>query len=304
MSRARLALGTAQLGVDYGVANRGGRPPGDEVDRILGTALDLGIEYVDTAAAYGDAEVAIGRFLRAARPSDRLRVGTKTPRFASGLSATALARALAESIDRSRVRLGRDVIDDLLIHAAENLREYGQALVDLLVDHQAAGRVGRIGISIYDADDVRLAMAYPPLAVTQFPFSVFHRELAEQGLADDLRRAGHETFARSALQQGLLTLDPAQGEAAVRGSGTWLARFRDVCAQHDVEPLAAALAYAVSESRADFVVVGVDSSDQLRRLSRLLAIDLPAHFADEVATRLLDVPPPVRDPRLWAGRTS
>jgi aryl-alcohol dehydrogenase-like predicted oxidoreductase len=303
MSRARLALGTAQLGLDYGVANRGGRPPGEEVDRILRTALDLGVEYVDTAAAYGDAEAAIGRFLRTARPSDRVRIGTKTPRFEGGLSTAALAQALTQSIDRSRARLGRDTLDDLLIHAADNLREYGSALVDLLMGHQAAGRVGRIGISIYDAEDVRLAMAYPPLAVTQFPFNVFHRALAEQGLVDGLRRAGHETFARSALQQGLLILEPAEGEAAVSGSGTWLARFRDVCAQYHLDPLSAALAYAVSESRADFVVVGVDSLDQLRRLPRLLESNLPARFAGEVAMRLLDIPPSVRDPRLWAGRT-
>jgi aryl-alcohol dehydrogenase-like predicted oxidoreductase len=304
MSHARLALGTAQLGLDYGVANRGGRPSADEIDRILRTALDLGLEYIDTASAYGDAEIALGRFLRTAASAGRVRVGTKTPRFAAGLSAADLARGLAHSVDTSRTRLGRDMLDDLLIHAADNLREYGQTLVDLLVAHCQAGRVGRIGISIYDAEDARLAVSHPVLRATQFPFSVFHRDLAEHGLVDDLHRAGHETFARSALHQGLLTLEPAQGERAVSGSGLWVARFRDVCTQHGIEPIDAALAYAMSRSRADFVVVGVDSSDQLQRLSRVLSGHLPAGFTDQIATRLAAVPLSVRDPRLWAGRAS
>lgn len=302
MSHARLALGTAQLGLDYGVANPDGRPSADEVDRILRTALDLGLEYIDTASAYGDAEVAVGRFLRTAGSRRHVRIGTKTPRFAAGLSAADLVRDLAQSVDRSRTRLGRDTLDDLLIHAADNLREYGQTLVDFLVEHQQAGRVRRIGISIYDAADARLAIACPSLGATQFPFSVLHRELAEHGLVDDLRRAGHETFARSALQQGLLTLEPAQGERAVPGSGVWLARFREVCSQQGVEPLTAALAYAASWSRADFVVVGVESAEQLRRLSGALSCHLPAGFADRIATRIAGVPPAVRDPRLWAGR--
>jgi aryl-alcohol dehydrogenase-like predicted oxidoreductase len=173
--------------------------------------------------------------------------------------------------------------------------------VDLLVEHQQAGRVRRIGISIYDAADARLAIACPSLGAIQFPFSVLHRELTEHGLVDDLRRTGHETFARSAFLQGLLTLDPVHGERAVPGSGVWLGRFREVCAQHGAEPVAAALSYAASRSGADFVVVGVDSAAQLRRLSAALAGDLPAGFADRIATRIAGVPPAVRDPRLWAG---
>jgi aryl-alcohol dehydrogenase-like predicted oxidoreductase len=304
MNRARLALGTAQLGLDYGVANRGGRPSAGEVDRILRTALDLGLEYIDTAAAYGDAEVAVGRFLGAARAAGRVRVGTKTPRLAAGLSPVDLTREVARSVEQSRRRLGLDTIDDVLIHAADNLREYGQSLVDLLVEHRDAGRVGRIGLSIYDDDDGALALAHPPLAVTQFPFSAINRGLVERGLVGDFRRAGHETFARGAFQQGLLVLDPTEGERAVPGAGIWLSRFRDVCREHGVAPLAGALAYAIDQSRADFVVAGVESEGQLRQLFSLASFRLPDGFPDAVAARLAEVPPGVRDPRLWTSRAS
>jgi aryl-alcohol dehydrogenase-like predicted oxidoreductase len=297
----RLALGTAQLGMHYGVASSPGRPSADEIGRILRTALDLGVEYIDTAAAYGEAEVAIRRFLRAADHSGRVRVGTKTPRLPAGLSASALVHEVAAAIDRSRTRLGVETLDDLLIHSADDLREYGSRLIDVLMEHRDASRVRRIGLSIYDEADAMLALAHPSLAAAQFPFNVFQRGLTDGGAVERLRLAGHETFARSVLLQGLLSLSPDPGEAAVPGSGPWLASFGQTCASHDVAPVAAALGYAASRSGAHFLVVGVESAAQLREVSGFMQKPLPPALVREMDARFVDVPAAVRDPRLWGG---
>src|SRR5512135_2454138 len=51
----RIILGTAAFGMDYGVTNKRGKVPRDEVERILKLAYDAGIRWLDTAEAYGDA---------------------------------------------------------------------------------------------------------------------------------------------------------------------------------------------------------------------------------------------------------
>lgn len=58
---SRLMLGTAQLGMAYGVANTAGRPDFRQAVRLIAAAADGGVNCFDTAAAYGDSEVILGR---------------------------------------------------------------------------------------------------------------------------------------------------------------------------------------------------------------------------------------------------
>lgn len=60
MHSRRLALGTAQFGMRYGVANRVGQVPAGEARRILERARTAGMDTLDTAAAYGASETLLG----------------------------------------------------------------------------------------------------------------------------------------------------------------------------------------------------------------------------------------------------
>jgi aryl-alcohol dehydrogenase-like predicted oxidoreductase len=100
----RLALGTAQFGLDYGVANTGGRTPFAEVESILEFAAANDVNTLDTAAAYGDAEDVLAR----AGAQDRgFRIISKTARL------TACVDAVIERALLSVKKLGRP-LDALL----------------------------------------------------------------------------------------------------------------------------------------------------------------------------------------------
>lgn len=299
MIRPRLALGTAQLGMAYGVANRAGRLTPEERDRILEAAVALGVDYFDTASAYGESEAVIGRYLRAAGRPPGLRIGTKLGRLGPGLGPQALGQAVSAGIDRSRHRLGVNALDDLLVHSAEDLRAYGPALIDLLASHCEAGRIGRIGISVYDPPDGALAAGTAGLRVTQVPFSVFDQRSSDRGIIERLRTAGHTVLARSVLHQGLLTLAPAVGESRVPGAGRWLGRFREIATRHDTAPLAAAVRFAAHRSGADYLVVGVESVAQLEQVAALVRAPADDALCEALARELRDVPGAVRDPRRW-----
>lgn len=292
-----IALGTAQLGMPYGIASAG--PPDPHVVRqILAAAVDLGVRYFDTAAMYGTAEEAIGTFLRTARP-DGLLVGTKIPPLPRGLDGPALAGMIDTAVEGSRRRLQVDVIDDLLVHSADNLREYGERLVQVLERLVARKVVTRLGVSVYEPDDALFAVAFPSIAIVQGPFNVFDTRFVAAGMTRRLRDAGRQMFARSLLLQGLLVMDPADAERVVPGAGAWTSGFRKVCDHWGVSPLHAAAGFAQARSQADHLVVGVESVAQLTALMSGLARALPDGIVDALATTFPDVPPSVRDPRAW-----
>ena len=104
----RLALGTAQLGMPYGIANRTGKPDLAAARSIVDTAWDAGIRYFDTAQAYGDSESVLGQALE----NRDAAIITKLPPKLENVS-----QHLRESLRR----LGRATIWGVLLHREEHL---------------------------------------------------------------------------------------------------------------------------------------------------------------------------------------
>lgn len=297
--RPRLALGTAQLGLDYGVANRTGRPGLKDAIAILRAAVEAGVRYLDTAAAYGEAEERVGRFLSACGRPDGLRIGTKLSRLAGGLTPREMNRQVAAAVDGSCTRLGVDQLDDLLLHSAENPLQYGADLVAALTQQRDRGRVERIGVSGYAVADCATVLDHDAFTVMQVPVSVLDQRFVTEGAIARLRSDGRTVLARSVLLQGLLTLEPDQGEARVPGAGRWLAQFRQICSDHGVEPVAAAMGFAAERSGADYLIVGVESPAQLEQVVGLMDRPLSEPLLDQLALAFRAVPEEVRDPRRW-----
>jgi aryl-alcohol dehydrogenase-like predicted oxidoreductase len=116
--QARIGLGTAALTVPYG-APGAERPPVDPraARRTLALALDAGLDFIDTAPAYGDAEALVGEIAGARE----CRIATKLAIPSGGwqsLDDGALRAAVDASVDRSRRALRRERIDVLQIHNA------------------------------------------------------------------------------------------------------------------------------------------------------------------------------------------
>ena len=73
----RLVLGTAQLGMDYGIANRTGAPDPETAKQIIKEAIEAGIREFDTAQAYGCSEKVLGRVIAALGVMDQVKIITK-----------------------------------------------------------------------------------------------------------------------------------------------------------------------------------------------------------------------------------
>lgn len=257
---ARLVLGTVQFGLDYGISNAGGVVPGAEVSDILSLARQSGIHMLDTAAAYGESESVLGALHDSAASFDII---TKTVPIRSGQIDDAALTTIDQGFRRSLERLRRDRVAALLVHDARDLLSPGaERLWALLARHKAEGRATRIGVSVYDAEEIDAVLGRFPVELIQLPLSVFDQRLIQDGSLARLAARGIAVHARSVLLQGLLLMPLEDLPESLRVAQPLLERWRDVCAKAGVARLGAALGFALAQP-IEGVVVGVHSRSHL-----------------------------------------
>lgn len=276
----RLALGTAQFGLDYGITNVQGRMPEAEAARVLSAAAAGGIDTLDTAAAYGDAEIVLGT-LGAAQ---RFRLVTKI---------SGPAETLVDAARESARRLGR-MPDTVLLHAPAALAGAdGSAVASALLALRDAGLAGTVGVSVYTPAELEAALRRLRPGLVQLPFNLFDRRFAPAiaRLAD----AGIEVHARSLFLQGTL-LAPAP-PPRLRFAAARFAALHAVLGTHRLTALEACLAAGLSMAGIARLVVGVSNVADLTAILAARPPDaLPAAFA-ELACNEPDLVDPSRWPR-------
>lgn len=256
----RLALGTVQFGLNYGIANRSGQVVDSEVGTILARAAAAGIDTLDTAIAYGQSEDCLGRAGVAG-----WRVITKLPPLSQPVAD--VAQWIEEQISGSLRRLGIPRLEAILLHRSHDLLgPQGEAYLRTLHDMKAAGLTRAIGVSVYDPGELeRLWPLWRP-DVVQAPCNVLDRRMIHSGWLGRLDSAGVRVHLRSVFLQGLLLM-PA------RGRPDMFARWRDIldrwtgwCDERGVSPLAGALAFVRSVPGVERLVIGVDCAAHLEEI--------------------------------------
>lgn len=287
MSARRLGIGTVQFGTAYGISNTRGQVDRSEAAAILEIGRQAGVDLLDTAAAYGEAEEVVGGLLIDA-PS--YATVTKTARK------TADAGSVVERARVSHRRLGGRPLYGLLVHSAADLAtDEGRELWQGLHRLRDEGLFCKIGISAYASDDpLALARQWRP-DIMQLPLSIFDQRLVQAGVLTALKDSGVEIHVRSVFLQGAIFLDPGKLPASLRHASPALAAFHTRLHALGASPLEAGLSYALSLPEVDRVIVGMTTIDEAREIFAAAGsarLDLPWHelaIEDEV----------LLDPRRW-----
>jgi len=283
----KLGIGTVQFGQDYGVSNLRGRVPRDEVEALIRRAAAAGMNILDTAAAYGEAEQTLGSLRSLTEP---FRIVTKTISLKNGLDAV-LARA-RQSVET----LGRRPVDLLLVHSADDLSgDDADRLWSGLLALRDEGLFGEIGISAYVADDpVALARKFRPAAM-QVPLSLLDQRLFRSGALAVIKDLGVEIHARSLFLQGLMFLGESKLPEKFKTAAPHLATLRRRLKDAGTTPLAAALAFVLNRCEVDVGIVGVTATKELDEILDAATTSVPD--LDLAACALDD--PLVLTPSLW-----
>lgn len=242
----RLALGTAQFGLAYGLNNQAGQPSTTAVAEVLAAAQAAGLTLLDTAAAYGNSEARLGEL---AGQNPTFELITKLPAGPPAQVAQHLAEALA--------RLRRAHLYGVIFHAFKPLQEEPAAWQALQVA-RAAGQVARIGVSLYHPHEAEWLLAEGwDIDLVQAPYNVLDQRFA--AVLPRLAARGVEVHVRSAFLQGLLLREPATLPDFFRPLAPKLTQLRQLAAAAGVPLPAMLLLFAANAPGVARAVIGVDS---------------------------------------------
>jgi aryl-alcohol dehydrogenase-like predicted oxidoreductase len=163
----------------------------DDALRALARAEELGCNFIDTAAVYGESESLIGRFLAGRR--DRWLVATKYSNQPAGMTAL---------VEEQLRRLGVEYIDFYQIHWAPSSAE--EKLYAELDSLKRAGKIRHAGVSLKSAGDLQRVLRHPVIDGVQLPVSLLDPAPLMPSL-ELLRQRRPAVIARSALRGGFLT---------------------------------------------------------------------------------------------------
>lgn len=248
----RVALGTVQFGLNYGISNRSGQPNSSEVKRILDYAKSVGISTLDTAINYGEAETILGKVLQ--NQSGAFQIISKFPKETT-------ASALTETLSNSLGRLKQKEIYGLLAHSSSSFDN--SALIKRLIEEKQKGRIQKIGVSIYSPSEIRKILDQDiDIDLVQLPYNVFDQRF--KPLLGDLRRKCIEVHVRSVFLQGLFFLNPKELPPHFNTVKNKLHKLQDLAKDLDIPLHALLLNYTLGQSDIDKVVIGVNTLQELQ----------------------------------------
>jgi aryl-alcohol dehydrogenase-like predicted oxidoreductase len=257
----KLGLGTVQFGLDYGISNRNGQVSRMAVKSILAKAEEAGVGTIDTASRYGDSERVLGECMKRPVP---FRVVSKTPPISGESVTRSEAKYLDQALETSLSLLGIDRLYGLLVHhPSDLLKEGGEQVRDFLLNAKDSGRVERIGVSVYSAEDIdRIVEIFQP-DIVQAPISIADQRLVKSGHVAAMKSRNIEIHARSIFLQGLLLQSPAQTDPYFEPVRAALLSCEEYLRDAGVSKLEACLWFALGRHEIDTVLVGVTSLEEL-----------------------------------------
>jgi aryl-alcohol dehydrogenase-like predicted oxidoreductase len=276
----------------------------DESIAAIHRALELGVNWIDTAAAYGfgRSESTVGRALRGL--TRRPYVFTKcsllddgTGRVRHSLKRDSILREAQASVQR----LGVDAIDLYQIHwpdPAEDIDEGWSAMAEL----KEQGLVRHIGVSNFDADQLRRIQAIAPVETIQPPYSLIDRD-AEARILPFAARHDLGVIVYSPMGSGLLTgaitrarvagmpdddwrkTDPRFTEPQLSEHLALADRLRAVADRHDTTPGAVAVAWTLRNPAVTGAITGFRRPDQVDPILTAANLRLTAQDVADIETR-------------------
>jgi aryl-alcohol dehydrogenase-like predicted oxidoreductase len=296
----RIGLGCMGMSEFYGGTR-------DEAAHIktLHTAIDLGINFFDTADMYGSGhnEELLGRAF--ADRWDKVTVATKygVKRGANGewLGFSARPEYIREACENSLKRLGIETIDLYYQHRPDPdvpVEESVGALKQLVED----GKVRFIGLSEFPSEQIRAAHAVHPVTAVQTEYSLWTRDVEEEGILDTCRDLGIAFVAYAPLGRGFLTgaipnreaLDasdwrlenPRFSEQALAENTRFVELIRDIAAQKGATAAQVALAWVLAQGEHIFTIPGTRRIERLQENLGAWKVQFSAEELAEIRSRL------------------
>jgi aryl-alcohol dehydrogenase-like predicted oxidoreductase len=274
-----LILGTAQLGLNYGISNKMGQPSIEQAREILETAHNEGIRILDTASAYGDAEKVVG-----ALSQNRFEIISKLPDL-SKIEYSEDYNEVSVFLQKTLENTKQKQLNAYLLHSIDNLKINGDVLWKKMQDLKEQGLTKKIGYSLYSPKQLDLYFDQYKPDIVQIPMNILDREFQKTGWLKKLKDNGVEIHVRSVFLQGLLLMEYENQVLKFPTHKSIWDLLRNELNRCQVSAIEYCLGFAKAVEEIDEIVVGANSSYELREImsskSKLNAVPIELASSDE-----------------------
>jgi len=256
----RIAIGTAQVGSQYGVANSSGILVENQIKKVLLMAQNEGVDTIDTASNYGKSEAILGNL-----NINNFKVITKLPAVPKDCSN--IRKWVDGVVESSLESLNINKIYGILFHNPNQLlTSYGAELYTALDKYKQKDIISKIGISIYSPSQLDLLLPKFSIDIVQTPFNLIDRRILNSGWLEKLSNKNIEIHVRSVFLQGLLLMPHSNiPNKFSNWDSVWM-KWNNWLSDNKVSAVHACLSFVESFKEVDKIIVGVDSLNHFEQI--------------------------------------
>ena len=285
----KIVIGTANFGMDYGIGNNQKKLLDSDILDIISVAKKKGIETIDTAVSYGNSLKRLGEI-----GINDFKIITKFPRIP--VDKKNQTNWFDDQVSRTLEQLGISSLEAILLHYPKDILENKNfELIFFLSNLKKDGVIKKIGVSIYEKNELEEILKIFKPEIIQCPINLFDNRLLEKNYLEEISNKGIEVHIRSIFLQGLLLFKKEEmPQDFLKFQNIWQ-EWYNWLKIIKLNPLEACIRYTNSIKGVDKIVVGINSAHQLKQIIKYMRkpkLYKEPNWQNPISTKLID-------PRLW-----
>lgn len=291
----KFVLGTAQLGMPYGIANMTGQPCIDTATEIIRTALELGISEFDTAQAYGTSETVLGNSLALLNKAGVAKIISKTDPALDHLNRNEMRKGLEGSLRR----LHQSRLYGYMLHREDYLDLWKRGIGKIMSEFVHEGKVNQIGISVYSPERAIQALNNDDISFIQIPFNLFDHRFKKANVFELAKKAGKSVYIRSIFLQGLFLIHPDKLPKSMNIAKPALERLNHLRNEFKLSLLEIAIGYVRHAAPEAQIVFGAESVQQVKENTACRKYCINPDLFDRLDREFNNLDEKIINPTLW-----
>ena len=264
----KITIGTAQFGLNYGIANKAGVVKISEILKILNFAKKNNIKSLDTANLYGKSEKYLGNF-----NLNQWEVTTKIPKI---YDFTNIGNFFDQTINESIKNLKIKKFENILLHYPHQLLSQNKKQIIFNLELlKETNKTNKVGLAINDISQLREILSQYTPDIVQLPLNIFDRRSLNIKFLEFLKKRNIKVHFRSIFLQGLLLMSINEHPMYFN---KWKDLFKEMhfwLSKNNFSLLQGCLGIIKEVSYYDKIIFGINSKIQLEQILYSLNAKLP-----------------------------
>ena len=249
-----LFIGTAQFGFKYGFNKI--KIKKLEIKNIEKILKRNSLKNFDTAMNYGESEKIIGNLKIKRRVITKVKLPKKKPKD--------LKKWFEKKLNKSLKKLKVKSLHGLLIHDTADISGKNKEFLNILLDCQKKKLISKLGISVYEVDEIKRILKFWKPEIIQMPINIFDHRFLNNNFLYKLKKLNIELHARSCFLQGVLLKKKIK--IGNLKSKKVFSSFSNWCQKKQLSKLEACIHFIKKIREIDYLIVGFDNSSHLKEI--------------------------------------